>query len=520
MATEINTNAVITSINPANRQVIGQVSVTSPQEISLSVANAQKAFQQWRKTDLNHRLKCVETFRGLVFESKEELVKLITSETGKPRIESLLSEIFGILETCTWLQANARSVLSQQKVKLNPLFLPGKRGYNVQEPLGVIAVIAPWNCPFSIPVSTMLAALVAGNAVVLKPSPNTVLTAQAAVELFRRAGFPRDLVSLVQGDKVEAEALINSPINRVMFTGSVAGGRAIMALAARKLLPLTLELGGKHAAIVLPDCDIKAILRPLVWTTFTNCGQTCASIERLYVVKSIAPQLIAEVAKMASELHVGDGLLPDTDVGPLIDEANLLRVQELVNDAVAQGATVVAGGHARLDLGGFFFEPTVLTGVKPTMRVVTEEIFGPVLPIIEVEDENEAIAMANDSDVGLGASIWTKNIAHAEQLARQIDAGMVWINDGLYSHVAPDTPWGGIKNSGFGKMHSAAELRDLVYTKHIGVSGQRPQDWNHPYTQNGFDFLNGALEFAHADGLRAKVMGVVRLVRALLERRH
>ena len=519
MALEINTNASITSINPANKQVLGQVAVSSPQEISDTVSRAQKAFESWRKTDLKHRLKCVESFRALLFESKEELVKLITCETGKPRVEALISEVFGVLETCVWLQQNARSVLAPQKVRLNPFFLPGKRSYNVQEPLGVVAVISPWNYPFSIPVSTMMAALVAGNAVVLKPSPNTVLIAQAAVELFRRAGFPRDLIGLVQGDRIESAALINSPINRVMFTGSVAGGKAIMALAARKLLPLTLELGGKHAAIVLSDCDIDSILRPLVWSAFTNGGQACASIERLYVVKSIAPQLVERVSRMAANLRVGDGLLPDTDVGPLVDEANLLRVQELINDAVAQGATIAAGGHARLDLGGYFFEPTVLTGVKPTMRVITEEIFGPVLPILEVADEHEAIAMANAASLGLGASIWSKDQAHAEELARELHAGMVWINDGLYTHVAPDAPWGGIKESGFGKMHSAAELRDLVYTKNIGVSGQRPQDWNYPYSQNCLDYLRGGLQFAHGVGLRNKVAGLIKLVRALLERK-
>lgn len=518
MALEIQANSIIKSINPANRKELGQIRISTPEEIHATVANAGKAFRQWRAVKLSERLQLVEQFRKLLFENQEDVAKLITCETGKPRVEALVSEVFAVLETCDWLKKNAARVLSPEKVHLNPLFFPGKRSYNVFEPLGVIAVVSPWNFPFSIPVATMLTALAAGNAVVLKPSPSVALIAQTAVDLFRRAGFPPDLIGLVQGDRKEAQELLSADINRVMFTGSVGGGKAIMGLAVEKLLPVTLELGGKHPAIVLQDSNLDAIAAPLLWASFTNAGQACASIERLYVEAPLAESLSKKLGELARGLRLGDGLLPDTDVGPVLDEQQMMRVQAQVDDAVAQGATVLAGGRARPDLGGYFFEPTVLANVQPSMRVLREEIFGPVLPIITVASAEEAIRAANDSDLGLGASIWTADTTRAQQLARQLEAGVVWINDGLYTHVVPDAPWGGIKCSGFGRMHSAAELRDLVYTKNIGVNSQRVQDWNYPYSEHGLNRVKAGVQLTHSKSLAGIFKGISQLLSAMLHK--
>lgn len=501
----------ITAINPATTEVLGRVKITSLEEIDYKVAAAREAFLKWKHLPLDERLRYIERARQIIYARREQLAETVTKETGKPLSEALVAEIFGVLETCVWLQKNAARCLKQESVRLNPIFLPGKRAYNVYEPLGVIAVISPWNYPFSIPLSTIMSSLAAGNAVVFKPSPKTALTAAVMMEIFEAANFPPGLVSLVQGDRAEAEHLIMSPINRIMFTGSVGGGRAIAGLAAKKLLPVTLELGGKHAAIVLDDSDIDAIARPIVWAAFTNAGQACASIERLYVVSSIKDALITRIAKLASELRLGNGLLPDTDVGPLIDESQLARLEEQIADAVTTGARVVAGGRTRRDLGGYFFEPTVLADVRQTMRVVREEIFGPVLPIIVVADENEAIALANDSPLGLGASVWSKNISHAEVIARRINAGMVWINDGLYTHVSPDAPWGGINDSGYGRMHSAAELRDLVYIKSIGMNRQQAQEWNFPYGSASLQYIRGGIELVHGN-IAEKIQGLRKVI--------
>jgi acyl-CoA reductase-like NAD-dependent aldehyde dehydrogenase len=519
MAITQNTETHITAINPATTEVLGRVKISSSEEINVTVANAHQAFSKWRNLPVAERLRYIRRFHDHVFQSRDRLAETITKETGKPLGESLVSEIYGVLETCAWLEAHAERWLKSEPVRLNKIFLPGKTAYNVYEPLGVIAVISPWNYPFSIPVSSMVAALAAGNAVVLKPSPKTALIAEAIQVAFRDAGLPEGLVGLVQGDRVEAEALINSRINRIMFTGSVGGGKAIAGLAAKKLLPTTLELGGKHAAIVLADSDIDSIARPLVWSAFTNAGQACASIERMYVERSIAKRLEERIAALTKQLRLGNGLLPDTDVGPLIDESQIGRIKDQIASAVADGARVIAGGNERLDLGGFFFEPTVLTDVKQGMRIIREEIFGPVLPIIEVADEREAIALANDSDLGLGASVWTRDTKRGERIAREIEAGMVWVNDGLYTHVSPDAPWGGIKESGYGRMHSAAELRDLVYVKNIGINKQRAQDWNYPYSATSLDYIRGGIEILHG-AVADKVKGIQRVMRFLMHKRQ
>lgn len=509
---EATQTTTIVSRNPANGEILGEIRVTDVAEISVIVGKARGAFEAWKATSLEHRLAAVERFRKLLYETREELSKLISSEVGKPKVESLVAEIFGVLETCVWLQQNARRVLHPQKVQLNQIFFTGKQCYNVFEPLGVVAVISPWNYPFSIPVATILAALVAGNAVVFKPSPKTALIAQAAVDLIRRAGFPDDIVGLVQGDKEQAEGLIASDVKRVMFTGSVGGGRAIMGLAAKKLLPVTLELGGKHAAIVLKDSNVEEVAPCLVWAAFTNAGQACASIERIYVEKPIAEALTKRIGELTAQLRLGDPLKDDTDIGPLIDESQIHRVQKQVDDAVAAGAVVVSGGRSRLDLGGNFFEPTVLTNVTNSMDVIKEEIFGPVVPIVAVADADDAVAHANASPLGLGSSIWTNNLQYAEQLARRIEAGMVWVNDSLYTHICPDAPWGGMKDSGFGRMHSAVELLDLVYIKNIGLSKQGARDWNYPYGQQQLDSVRGGMELIHGGTIADKLKALLTLI--------
>jgi succinate-semialdehyde dehydrogenase/glutarate-semialdehyde dehydrogenase len=516
MPLEATDAAVITAVNPANREELGRIRVSSPAEIEATVRKAHQAQRLWQSISLARRLAAIESFRQLLFANREEMAALITRETGKPRVEALVAEIFGVLETCSWLRNNARKVLAAEAVQLNALFLPGKRCYNVFEPLGVVVVISPWNYPFSIPLATIIAAIAAGNAVVWKPSPKCALVAKRAWELLQKAGLPPDLIGLVQGDREQAEKLLRSDIQRVTFTGSTSGGKAIAAMAAEKLLPVTLELGGKHAAIVLDDSDAANIARPLVWAAFTNAGQACASIERMYITSEIKQKLLPLLVEQTKNLRLGDGLRDDVDVGPLIDEAQVQRVESQIRDAVEKGGRVLTGGRARLDLGGFFFEPTIIDHARPGMRIMDEEIFGPVLPIVDVDDEREAVRQANASPLGLGASIWTRDTDRAEQLARLLHAGMVWINDGLYTHVSPDAPWGGIKDSGYGRMHSAVELRDLVYIKNIGVNKQQEQVWNYPYSQAAIEYIRGGIEFVH--GAASGKVDAMRKIGAALRR--
>lgn len=504
-------SATIVSSNPANKQRLGEIAVTRADDIALTVAKARGAFEKWRQVPLAERLCLVENFRQLLMKRKDSLATQISREAGKPFGEALIAEVFSVLEICTWLKYKAPRILRKKRVDLNPIFFLGKRAYNVYEPLGVVAVISPWNYPFCIPAASTLFALAAGNAVVIKPSPKTALVADSLLRLLLEAGFPPDLIGIVHGDKSESEQLIVSGVDRVIFTGSVAGGKAIMEIASRKLVPVTLELGGKHPAIVLDDADADKIAGGLVWSAYTNAGQACASVDRIYAHKRVADRLLNKMVELTSRLRLGDPLHPCSDIGPVIDEGAMIRCNDLVEDAVSKGAKVAVGGRPRTDLGGWFFEPTILTGINDTMLISKQEIFGPIMTLETFDGLDEVIARANSSDMALTASVWSADVRRAEGLVGRLNAGVVFINDGLYSHACPDAPWGGIKSSGFGKTHSEMELLDFVNVKHVGVSNPGPREWHYPYSQHALAYLLNGLDLVHGQGAKVKVRALTKL---------
>lgn len=506
---------MIESFNPATGELLGAVKTSSLQEVAAVVAASREAQLNWRREPLASRLAKIEAFRKLLVQSMDQVAELISLEVGKPVSEAFVAEIFSVLETAKWLVKNTGKILKPEKTRLNPLFFWDKSSYNVFEPLGVVAIISPWNFPFSIPAGSMLAALAAGNGVVLKPSPKTPLIAEMLVKLLEQAGFPEGLIGLVQGDKEQVEALLQEDIGKVTFTGSVSGGQAIMGLAAQRLIPAVMELGGKHPAIVLADADVDVVASGVVWGAFTNAGQACASIDRLYVEETLVPRLTKRLLELTGELCLGMGTEQLTDVGPLVDETQLERVQRLLEDARSKGATVLCGGKCQRGLGGFFLEPAIVTGIKPEMRLAKEEIFGPVLTLIPVKTAADAITMANDCELGLAASIWTRNLKLGKQLASQVNAGVVWVNDVLYSHICPDTPWGGMKKSGFGRVHSRYELLEYVNIKHVGVCRQKKQDWSFPYD---YDYIRSAVQLVHGQSLKERLQALVALGKIMMKR--
>lgn len=512
MAVEFTNEGTLRVINPANLKVLGEVKLTDPKTISETVNDAKACVHFWNERGLSYRLEKIERFKQVLLKDREEIARLLSEESGKPVMESLASEIFGVVETCAWLKKKVPKLLKKQKVELNPMMFFGKRSYNIFEPMGVVAIISPWNFPFSISVNSMLMALACGNTVVLKPSPKTPLIGEAIMRLFEKAGFPSGVVTVVQGDKEVASALVLSDVARVVFTGGVPGGRAIMTLAAKKVHPVTLELGGKHPAIVLGDVDVEKTARAIVWSSFTNAGQACAAIERLYVVKSVAEKLSSRIAELTKELRMGSPQDSDTDIGPLIDEDQLQRVKAQVEEAVGKGARILAGGAERRELGGYYFEPTVLADVTDDMHVISQEIFGPILPIVVVNDESEGIRRANNSNLALGASVWTADTKVGEEMARRIQSGMIWINDALYSHIAPDAPWGGLKESGFGRSHAAASLMDFVNLKYVGVDSQGVRNWHFPYSHNSHALINSAMTACHDESFLSRLKALACLL--------
>jgi len=504
----------IESINPATKQSLGRAPLMGESEVNAAVEIAWKTFEHWQLTSYNKRAKLVLKFRQLIANKADELASLISEEVGKPLAEAYLSELCGPLDTCVWLAENCERLLADQPMPLaNPL-LSSKQSIIAFEPLGVVGIISPWNYPFAIPTMTALMAIMVGNTVLIKPSEKSPLIGIKIGELFLEAGFPPGVVQILTGDGSTGKILSRTNLSKLIFTGSVEGGSALMAQASARLTPVTLELGGKDAAIVLPDAPIDWTARGLVWGAFTNAGQACASVERVYIVKGKnTDKLIDSIVSMTSKLKLGPATDAMTDVGPLIDQSQLDHVVRQVDEAVLGEAKCLTGGHARTDLGGFFFEPTVITGVNQQMKIMREETFGPVMPILVVDSEDQAVELANDSEYGLTATVWAGKLNRAECVARDLNVGTVLINDCLFSHATPQLPWGGIKKSGFGKGHSIFGLQDLCNIKHISIdaAGGAHRVWWYPYSKSKIKMAQGGIQLLHGK-LTKRTAGLVNFV--------
>ncbi len=511
----------IESVNPANKEILGEFPVMDENQVKESVENAWKAFEDWQLLDYGKRARYILKLRRVIANQAEELAELISKEVGKPISEAYASELNGTLDTCVWLADNAERILKDQMISLNSPILSTKQSVIAFEPLGVIGIISPWNFPFSIPMMTILMSVMVGNTVVLKPSEKSTLVGIKIGDLFKEAGFPEGVVSVVTGDRVTGKHLSESRLSKLIFTGSVDGGRKVMQQAAEGITPVTLELGGKDAAVVLPSAPSKWTARGIAWGAFTNAGQACASIERLYILKGKnSDKFLEELVDFTKKLKVGPATDPTVDIGPVIDQEQLDRIRSQVDEAVEAGAEVLTGGGVPEEHGGFFFEPTILKGVNNSMRIMREETFGPVLPVMIVDTEDEVVDLVNDSDFGLTASIWGKKLKRAEDIARDLEVGTVYINDCLFSHASPQLPWGGIKQSGFGRSHSHFGLMDLVNIKHINIdaAGGSSRIWWYPYGPSRIKMMSGGLHAFHGKFPFGKLAGLYNFVSNLAKK--
>jgi len=513
MVAEITAGAqtTIKSVNPATLEVLAELNMTPDADIAQSLYLSQQTFKSWRETSLKERLKKIDNFYRLLCAQQDELARLITKEIGKPLVESYLGELSGPLDTCVWLTKNAQTILDNKSIAVpNPLFV-GKTHYLKYQPAGVIGIISPWNYPFSIPVMTILMALAAGNTIILKPSEKSPLVGLKIGELFSQAGFPENAVTIITGNGSQGHSVANLDLARLIFTGSVPTGSKIMAAAASHITQVSLELGGKDAAIVLPDAPVERTARALTWGAFTNAGQACASIERLYLVRgNNTDTIINRMVELAKQLKIGDPLLESTEVGPLIDLQQYERVVNQVEEAIANGATILCGAgklssfdlntepNSNKKLSGYFYQPTIINNVNHAMKIMQEETFGPILPIMVVDSAEEAIKLANDSVFGLTTSIWSTDLNKARAMASQLETGIVFINDCLYTHARPELPWGGLKKSGFGRSHSQFGLLDLVNMKHIAIdSAPWHRLWWYPYGPKKLKAAQAGLRLLH-----------------------
>jgi succinate-semialdehyde dehydrogenase/glutarate-semialdehyde dehydrogenase len=473
------------SFNPATGELVGSVPTITPAEVQGIVDDVAQVQPFWAQLSSEERGHYLRRAAAVLLDHADEVAALITREQGKPRVESYTMEVLPTIDALHWCADNGPEILADEPVGYPQLMLKQKRSKFVYEPLGVVGVIAPWNYPWSIPFGEVAIALMAGNGVVLKPASLTPLIGQRIQEIFERAGFPEGLVRTVHGGGAVGRALVESSAAKIFFTGSVEVGRGVGEECARRMKGSVLELGGKDPQIVCSDANLANAVSGAVWGGFANAGQTCSGIERTYVVREVANQFIAGVVAEASALTVGDPARWDTEIGPMVSREQFELVEELVQDAIAHGADRRCGGAVDVaGMDGCFIAPTVLTGVTHDMRIMREEIFGPVLPIVTVDSEEEAITLANDSDFGLGASVWTLDRAKGDRIAGRLESGMVWVNDHSYTHGACQCAWGGVKDSGLGRSHSKFGFYECVNIKMVSWEPSRlPNVWWQPYDE-------------------------------------
>ena len=509
------------SRNPATGEVLRELACSTASEIQSAVQHARAAQAAWAVLPVRRRVEAIRKFQRLLHEKKQEIARAITRECGKPYVEALLTEVLVVLDAARFLIQNAHAFLRDEPVPHGNPVMKTKSARLVREPYGVIGIISPWNYPFSVPAIEAMAALVTGNAVVVKPSEYTPLVALELESLLHAAGVPQDAFKVVVGDGATGAALVDSGVDKVVFTGSVRTGKAVARTAAERLLPVLLELGGKDPMIVLDDADVDVASSAAVWGAFVNTGQTCLSVERCYVHRSLYEPFLAACVDKARKLRVGDGMHPDTEVGPLIHEQQLRTVESHVDEAVVLGARLLVGGKRLPAIGPNFYASTVLADVHHEMRIMRDETFGPVLPVMAFSNDDEAVALANDSEFGLAASVWTRNRSRGQRLARRIQAGTVMVNDVVSCFGISEAPHGGVKSSGIGRTHGRIGLEEMVRVKYLDADllPRMKKVWWYAYGSEFSRQMEGFVDLLFARGLLRRLQGGRRAVRALAGKR-
>jgi len=502
----------VVSTNPATGEVLDELECASPSEVQAAVARARAAQPAWSAGGVGQRVEALRRFQRVLHAQKSDVAALITREAGKPYVEALLTEVLVVLDAARFLIDTAYEFLRDQPVPHGSLAMKTKAGRIVREPYGVIAIISPWNYPLSIPAVDTLAALVTGNAVVVKPSEFTSLVALKLQELVREAGVPEGIFQVMVGGGEAGAALLESEIDKLIFTGSVPTGKRIAQAAAARLLPVVLELGGKDPMLVLENANPEVASSAAVWGAFVNAGQACLSVERCYVHRSLYPRFLELCVAKARQLRVGNGLDPKTDVGPLIHERQLRLVEGQVSEAIRDGARLLMGGSRLPGLGPNFYAPTVLADVTPEMRIMREETFGPVLPIAPFDSDEQAIELANDSDFGLAASVWTPDRKRGDAVARRIRAGTVMVNDVISCFGISEAPHGGVKASGIGRAHGRFGLEEMVRPKYLDTDRMPgiKKVWWYGYGEAFTRQMEAFVDMQFAQGFADRVRGALR----------
>jgi acyl-CoA reductase-like NAD-dependent aldehyde dehydrogenase len=508
----------VASLDPATGEAWRRYPTTPNDDVDAAIERARSVQPEWRARSVLERSRILGRLHDVLFARREDVARTIARENGKPVAEAMVAEVLTALDIVRYYARLAPAYLEPRTTSSATLALWRKRIRLQREPLGVVAVISPWNYPFMLPAGIVVPALVAGNAVILKPSELTPTSAELLRDVVLAAGVPNDAFQVIQGDGGTGRALVDGRVDKVFFTGSVATGRRVAIACASRLVPCVLELGGSDAAIVLEDADVEHAASGIAWGRFSNAGQTCVAPKRVFVVGAAYDGFVEATRRRLAALRLGVDRDGGADVGPMIRPSQRAALAAQRDDASGLGARRITGDNGNgASLGPAFFPPTLLLDLPPDARVLREETFGPLLPIVRVDNADDAIRLANASDFGLSASVWSRNRRRAMAVASQLEAGTVAINDVALVAGIPEVPHGGVKSSGMGRSHGTAGLEECVRSRTIvdDILPRWRQPWWFGYSPSLLSRMDAYARLAHGRSIRERLSGVAGTLKLL-----
>jgi len=482
--------------SPVTLEPTGELVCASAQDVAAAIARARAAQPAWAATPMAGRCDIVRRALRIVLESQDEIIDTVVAETGKARTDAMTMEIFSVADSLCYYAKNAEKFLRPRRRRVHGLMGITKQLRIVYKPLGVIGLITPWNGPFVLVMNQAVQAILAGNTVVAKGSEVTPYSARLAETILARAGLPEGVLQVLLGDGDTGAAIVRGGVDKISFTGSVATGRMVAQACASQLIPCTLELGGNDAMVVCADADLDRAADGAWLGSCMNTGHYCCGTERIYVVAQVYDEFLRLVLEKGRQLRQGSAHGWDEDIGAVFWDRQLAIIERHVEDARARGATVLLGGRRNPDLPGLYYEPTVIAGVTPDMEIMQQETFGPILCIQQVASEEEAIALANDSEFGLNGNVWTRDKAKGYRLAQAIDTGSCSVNDMAVSYGIPAAPFGGRKQSGLGQVNGKKGLRGYCHEMPIVIDrfgGKMPNAY--PYSAKKAGDMRKLMDF-------------------------